>query len=283
VAGVNDGGGTAGGGTRPGDPAPGDPVSDYTVGAVARLAGVSVRTLHHYDQIGLLTPAGRSAAGYRLYSLADLDRLHRILFYRELGFPLDEIVQLMADPVRGDGEAGGAPCHLRRQHRLLREQITRWQDLLAAIEKEMEALHMGISLTPEEQFEIFGTDKVGGEWAQEAERRWGGTDAWQQSQRRTATYTKQDWIEIQAEATAINQAFLDAVRAGQPATGEQAMAVAERHRQHISQRFYECDPAMHRCLAELYLADQRFGKNYEDMAPGLAQYVHDAMLANAAR
>jgi hypothetical protein len=109
VAGVNDGGGTAGGGTRPGDPAPGDPVSDYTVGAVARLAGVSVRTLHHYDQIGLLTPAGRSAAGYRLYSLADLDRLHRILFYRELGFPLDEIVQLMADPVRGMGRRVGRP------------------------------------------------------------------------------------------------------------------------------------------------------------------------------
>jgi MerR family transcriptional regulator, thiopeptide resistance regulator len=257
VAGVNDG--------------------DYTVGAVARLAGVSVRTLHHYHQIGLLTPAGRSAAGYRLYSLADLDRLHRILFYRELGFPLDEIVEIMADP---DVDASR---HLRRQHRLLREQITRRQDLLAAIEKEMEASHMGISLTPEEQFEIFGTDKVGGEWAQEAERRWGGTDAWQQSQRRTATYTKQDWIEIQAEATAINQAFLDAMRAGQPATGEQAMAVAERHRQHIIQRFYDCDPALHRCLAELYLADQRFGKNYEDMAPGLAQYVHDAMLANAAR
>jgi DNA-binding transcriptional MerR regulator len=260
VAGVNDGDGT---------------VDGYTVGAVARLAGVSVRTLHHYDQIGLLVPAGRSAAGYRLYSLADLDRLHRILYYRELDFPLDEIAPIMADP--------DAARHLRRQHRLLREQITRRQDLLAAIEKEMEALQMGISLTPEEQFEIFGTDKVGGEWAEEAERRWGGTDAWQQSQRRTATYTKEDWLEIQAEATAINQAFLDAMRAGLPATGEQAMAAAERHRQHISQRFYDCDSGMHRCLAELYLADQRFGKNYDDMAPGLAQYVHDAMLANAAR
>ena len=249
----------------------------YTVGAVARLAGVSVRTLHHYDQIGLLTPAGRSAAGYRLYSLADLDRLHRILFYRELDFRLDDIVQLMASP---DVDSAR---HLRRQHRLLREQITRRQDLLAAIEKEMEALQMGISLSPEEQFEIFGTDKVGGEWAEEAERRWGDTDEWKQSQRRTAAYTKEDWIEIRDEGTAINQAFLDAMRAGQPATGEQAMAVAERHRQHICQRFYDCSPDLHSRLAGLYLADQRFTKNYEDLAPGLAQYVHDAMRANAAR
>jgi DNA-binding transcriptional MerR regulator len=175
VAGVNDGDGAVHDGA-----VDDSTVGGYPVGAVARLAGVSVRTLHHYDQIGLLTPAGRSAAGYRLYSLADLDRLHRILYYRELGFPLDEIVQIMAGPVKGDG---GAARHLRRQHRLLREQISRRQDLLAAIEKEMEALQMGISLTPAEQFEIFGTDTVGGEWAEEAERRWGDTDEWKQSQR----------------------------------------------------------------------------------------------------
>jgi DNA-binding transcriptional MerR regulator len=249
----------------------------YTVGAVARLAGVSVRTLHHYDEIGLLTPAGRSPAGYRLYSLADLGRLQQILYYRELGFSLEEIVQIVADPGQD------AANHLRRQHRLLREQISRRQALLAAIEKEMEARKMGIALTPEEQFEIFGTDKVSGEWAGEAERRWGDTEAWQQSQRRTAAYTKEDWIAIQAEAAEINREILAAMRAGVPASGQRAMDVAERHRQHISRWFYDCDHGMHRGLAELYLADQRFGKNYDDMAPGLARYMHDAMLANAAQ
>lgn len=249
----------------------------YTVGAVARLAGVSVRTLHHYDEIGLLTPAGRSPAGYRLYSLADLGRLHQILYYRELGFGLEEIVQIMAGP--GQDAAG----HLRRQHRLLREQISRRQALLAAIEKEMEARKMGISLTPEEQFEIFGTDKVSGEWAEEAEQRWGHTEAWKQSQRRTATYTEEDWIAIRDEAAGINQEILAAMRAGAPASSQRAMDLAERHRQHISRWFYDCDYPLHRGLAELYLADQRFGKNYDDMAPGLAQYMHDAMLANAAQ
>jgi hypothetical protein len=113
--------------------------------------------------------------------------------------------------------------------------------------------------------------------------RWGDTDEWKQSQRRTAAYTREDWIEIRDEGTAIDQAFLDAMRAGLPAAGEQAMALAAQHRQHICQRFYDCSTALHSRLAELYLADQRFGKNYEDMAPGLAQYVHDAMRANAAR
>jgi MerR family transcriptional regulator, thiopeptide resistance regulator len=249
----------------------------YTVGAVARLAGVSVRTLHHYDQIGLLSPGARSSAGYRLYSLADLKRLQQILYYRELGFPLEEIAAIMTGP----GE--DAPGHLRRQHRLLREQISRRQALLAAIEKEMEAVKMGISLSPEEQLQIFGTDKVGGEWADEARQRWGDTEAWKQSQRRTAAYTKQDWIEIQAEATSISQDFLAALRAGIQAGDPQAMDAAERHRQHIGQRFYDCDHTMHRCLAEMYIGDERFRQNYDEMAPGLAQYVHDAIQANASR
>ncbi|HEY2443028.1 MAG TPA: MerR family transcriptional regulator [Streptosporangiaceae bacterium] len=249
----------------------------YTVGAVSRLAGVSVRTLHHYDRVGLLAPAGRNAAGYRLYSLPDLGRLQQILFYRALGFPLAEIMRIMADPGQDSGD------HLRRQHRLLREQISHRRDMLAAIEKELEAGKMGIALTPEEQFEIFGTDKVGGEWAEEAERRWGDSEEWKQSQRRAATYSKQDWIEIQAEATSVNQRFLDAMRSGAPAGSGQAMDLAEEHRQHITRRFYDCDHAMHRGLAEMYLRDERFGKNYDDMAPGLAQYVHDAILANATR
>ena len=249
----------------------------YTVGAVARLAGVSVRTLHHYHRIGLLVPAERNRAGYRRYSLADLRRLRQVLFYRELGFGLDAIAAILADP---DQDAGD---HLRRQHRLLREQISRRQDMLAAVEKEMEARKMGISLTPEEQFEVFGTDKISEDWAEEATRRWGDTEAWKQSQRRTAAYTKQDWLEIQAEATTINQELAAAMASAVPAGDPRAMDLAERHRQHISRWFYDCGYEMHRGLARMYLADERLGKNYDQIAPGLARYVHDTMIANADR
>ena len=249
----------------------------YPVGEVARLAHVSVRTLHHYDEIGLVTPRHRSAAGYRLYSEDDLRRLRQVLFYRELDFGLDEIARMLADP------GATVDDHLRRQHRLLRERLARGRHLLDAIEKEMEARRMGMALTPEEQFEVFGTDKVGGEWADEARQRWGDTDAFRESQSRTTRYTKQDWQRLKAEADEELRAFADALRSGTPATGETAMDLAEAHRRYICTWFYDCGYDVHRGLAEMYLADDRFRANYDNVAPGLAQYVHDAIVANAER
>jgi MerR family transcriptional regulator, thiopeptide resistance regulator len=142
---------------------------------------------------------------------------------------------------------------------------------------------MGISLTPEEQFEVFGTDKVGGEWADEAEQRWGNTKAYKQSQQRTSKYTKQDWVKLKAEADEGLRAFADALRSGTPADSPAAMDLAEAHREYISRWFYDCDHDTHRGLAQMYTADPRFTKLYEHIAPGLAQYVHDAIVANAAR
>jgi MerR family transcriptional regulator, thiopeptide resistance regulator len=252
------------------------PVSEYTVGALARLSGVTVRTLHHYDSIGLLSPSARSAAGYRLYSQADLLRLRQVLFYRELGFGLDEIAEILADP------ADGTDDHLHRQHRLLRDRAARTQALLRAVEKEMEARDMGMALTPEEQFEVFGTDQMA-EYAEEARQHWGDTDAWQESQQRSAAYTKEDWITIKAEADANIQGFAELVRAGEPATGTAAMDLAEAHRQHLIRWFYDCGYPAHRGLAELYVSDPRFIATYDEIAPGFSWYVHDAILANADR
>jgi DNA-binding transcriptional MerR regulator len=254
-----------------------DGFTGFTVGEVARMAGVSVRTLHHYDEIGLVSPAERSEAGYRLYSDDDIARLRRILFYRELEFGLDQIAAILADPaVRIDD-------HLRRQHRLLRTRQARTAELLGAIEHEMEARQMGISLTPEEQLEIFGTDKLGTEYASEAEQRWGHSDAWAQSRKRTAAYTKQDWIEIKREADANIEGFVAAIRAGEPADGETAMDLAESYRQHLSRWFYDVDHAMHRNLAAMYVSDPRFTQTWDEHAPGFARYVHDAINANADR
>lgn len=251
-------------------------VTEYLVGDVARLARVSVRTLHHYDAIGLLAPGARSPAGYRLYSVADLRRLQQILFYRELGFALEEIAGILADP------AAGTDDHLRRQHRLLRERRARDADLLGAIEREMEARKMGIALTPEEQFEIFGTDKFA-QYAEEAKERWGDTEAWQQSQRRSAAYSKEDWIAIKAGTDANIAGFAEAMRAAEPATGTVAMDLAEAHRQHISRWFYDCGYEMHRGLAGMYISDPRYTATYDEIEPGFSHHVHDAILANADR
>jgi len=247
-----------------------------TVGEVATLAGVTVRTLHHYHEIGLLEPSGRSQAGYRRYAEADLERLQRIRFYRELGFGLDEIKKVMSD--------GGtdASAHLRRQHAMLRDRIRRLERMVAAVEKALEASTMGINLTPEERFEVFG-DFEPDAYKDEVEERWGDTDAYRESARRTRGYTKADWQRIKAEGQAAVESVVSAMHAGKPADSEEAMEGAERHRLQIDRNFYPCSYQMQVGLAEMYLADPRFTATYEKIAPGLAQYLHDAIKANAAR
>lgn len=251
---------------------------DYTVGQAARLGGVTVRTLHHYERIGLLMPTARTGSGYRLYSEADLDRLTRILYYRELGFALDAIAELIGTAAE---RPGTLQDHLDRQHALLTERLHRVQAMIAAIDNERTAAQMNTPLTPEEKLEIFGRD-YDPSWETEAEERWGGTDAWRQSARRTAKYTKADYQRLKDEGDAFNTALKEAFTAGISADSDRASALAERHRAQIGQ-FYDCSYAMHRQLADMYLADPRFTKNYEELAPGLAQWVHDAIHANADR
>ena len=250
-------------------------VSKYTVGEVARRSGASVRALHHYDEIGLLHPSKRGENGYRLYTADDLVQLRQIRFYRELDFGLEEIAEILADPHTA------AEDHLRRQHQLLRARRTRDARLLAAIEHEMEVRKMGMSLTPEEQFEVFGTDKLP-EYADEAERRWGDTDAFGESRRRTAAYTKEDWTAIRREADENIAAFAAALAAGsrrparwrwispRPTAGTSPL-VRRLPTGHASgaRRALRVRPALRRDLR------QRGG--------GLAAYVHDAILADAER
>ncbi|MEU7054885.1 MerR family transcriptional regulator [Streptomyces sp. NPDC046197] len=248
----------------------------YSVGQVAGFAGVTVRTLHHYDDIGLLAPSERSHAGHRRYNDHDLDRLQQIVFYRELGFPLEEVAALLDDP-DADPRA-----HLRRQRELLTARIEKLQKMAAAVEHAMEARKMGINLTPEERFEVFG-DNDPEQYAQEVEQRWGGTEAYAESQRRAARYTKDDWKRMQAETDAWHERYGALMAAGGPPAGEAAMDLAEEHRQHMNKWFYECSYEMHRCLAEMYVADERFKAFYDSVRPGMAEHLKEAILANATR
>src|SRR4029453_16936422 len=121
-----------------------------TVGRVAELAGVTVRTLHHYDEIGLLRPSRRTAAGHRAYSADDVERLREVLAYRRLGFGLGEVADLVGEP------ATDAVAHRRRLRGLLVEQRDRAAAMVTAIDRELEARAMGIRTTPEEQLRVFG-------------------------------------------------------------------------------------------------------------------------------
>ncbi|MGI8869209.1 MAG: MerR family transcriptional regulator [Mycobacteriales bacterium] len=257
-------------------PAQRDQHRPLTVGQVAARYGVTVRTLHHYDEIGMLRPTDRSPAGYRLYTGPDIIRLRHIVVYRRLGIPLEEIVALLDDP---DADV---IAHLRRQRATVMSRLDEMHDLVAAIERALEAEMSGIKLTKDEQRELFG-DGYSDEYAAEARERWGDTDAFRQSMSRTSAYTKDDWVDVKAEGDEINAAYADALTAGIAPDTPAVLQVAERHRQHIQERFYDLSPEGHRNLADMYVADPRFTETYERIAPGLAHYVHDAIHANADR
>ncbi len=246
-----------------------------TVGKMAELAGVTVRTLHHYDALGLLTPDARSAAGYRLYEDADCERLQEILFYRELGFGLEDISRMLRDPEYDRAAA------LRQQRDLLAIRKDRLQRMIGAIETALDAHEKGITMTKEEMFEVFGDfdPKV---YEAEVEERWAGP-AVEQSRRRTKRYSKDQWKEAMAEGESITEAFAELLRAGDAPDGVATMDLAERHRLHIDRWFYDCSHEMHAGLGSMYVADPRFSEHYEKRAPGLAEFVKSAIHANRAR
>ena len=240
------------------------------------MSGQTVRTLHHYDQIGLLVPAGRTASGYRRYSDDDVERLRQILTYRELGFGLDRIAEILDDP------GADTRAHLARQHELVTERIERLRAIARGLEQLMEADTMRLDLSAEERLELFGDFDVDAH-AEEARQRWGGGDAFARSQRRAGSYTKADWERHHAEAAQIYQALAAALTGGAPADGEAAMDLAERHREHITRWFYDCTTEIHRGLGELYVADERFTATIDAHAEGLSAFLREAFAANADR
>ena len=244
------------------------------IGEVAAATGVSVRTLHHWHDVGLLVPSGRTASGYRSYDADDLERLQQVLTYRELGFALGDVKQLLDEP---DVDVLD---RLRRQQQLLADRIARLHAVATLVHRAVEARSMGIELAPHEIREVFGEHDPA-EHADEARERWGDTDAYAQSHARTSAWSKQDWLRVKAEGEDVERRFAAALAAGLEPDDPAVTAIAEDHRLHISRRFYECSRETHVGLAELYVSDERFAAHYERAAPGLAQYVSAAVKANA--
>jgi len=242
-----------------------------------------VRTLHHYDDVGLLQPSERTPAGYRLYTGSDLQRLATVVVYRRLGFGLDEIAELLE---------GSTPVvdHLRRQRAAVETKVAEMTELIAAVDRAILARQEAQEeddmtdrpATDAELRELFGAE-FDDSYAKGAEERWGESEAWATSRARTSAYSKAGWQAVKDETDAVNAAFAAALDAGEPATSEAAMDAAEAARRQIDERFYACSPQFHRNLADMYVADPRFTATYEQIRPGMAQYVRDAVHANADR
>ncbi len=244
-----------------------------TVGELAKVAHVSVRALHHYDEIGLLKPSGRSRASYRLYTEQDLARLQQVLFFRALGFSLEDIARVLNAPGFDRKKA------LLAQRALLVDEGRRLEAMVALVDKTLDALERNEAMNDEDMFEGFDPNAH----EDEARARWGNTSAHAEAARRTKTYTKETWAAIRAEAQAIHEGFAAAMDAGKAPDGPEARALADRARMHIDRWFYPCSPEMHAALGQMYVDDPRFAATYEKVREGLAQFVRDAIVGAAAR
>jgi DNA-binding transcriptional MerR regulator len=246
------------------------PIKTRTVKAVSRLAGISVRTLHHYDEFGILKPAETSKSGYRLYSNSDLERLQEILFFRELGFSLKEIKSILDNPGYDRKQA------LESHKKILQEKKRHTEKLISLVEKTLVYIEEGNSMKKNDMFDGFDDSKLE-EYKEEAKERWGHTEAYKESQRRTSKFTKEDWGRIKAEIDDIFQTLGDLMGQGKNPSDEEVQHQIERWYNHINGTYYSCPIEMFRGLADMYIDDPRFTATYDKIRPGLAALKRDAM------
>ncbi|SDX45195.1 MerR family transcriptional regulator [Paenibacillus sp. PDC88] len=245
----------------------------YKVKEVAKFTGVTIRTLHHYDEIGLVKPDEVTESGHRLYSDDNLKRLQQVLFFREIGFSLQEIGPILDRP---DFDRRGA---LAAHKELLLEQKRRLEELIDTVDRTLEEENGGMTMSKEEMFNGFDMKSIEehkAKYSQEAKEKY-GAEMVTQTERRTDAYTEQDWARIHARNKEINDKIEGAMDLG-PANAQVQEGVAEL-RQEITNNYYDCTPEIFRGLADLYVEDSRFTNNIEKgRTPGYAAFLREAMI-----
>ncbi len=202
--------------------------------------------------------------------------MQEVLLFRELGFRLDEIREIVVGPNYARQSA------LERQRELLEAGAEHILAMVDAVTKAAGSLKRGIDMSTEEMLGVFG-DFDPTEHEKEAEERWGDTDALPEAAARTVRYTKQDWQTLGEEADVINQLLLTLMAADSAPDSPATMEVAEAHRAHITRWFYDCPKAIHAGLGQRYVADHRFKESIDKAGEGLAEYLAAAIAANALR
>ena len=238
---------------------------EKTVHELAKLADISVRTLHHYDSIGLLPPSRVTNAGYRLYDETSIQRLKQILFFRELDFPLKEIKQILDHPSFDKTQA------LKAQRELLLLKRQRLDCLISTIDQTLKG-----ELTM--NFNAFSMQEIKNakeKYASEVRERWGNTTAYAEAAAKTNNRQLSDWEQITAETNAIFQAFADNMDFS-PSSLEVQKLVAQ-WQEHITQNYYNCTDEILAGLGELYIEDKRFTENIDKCREGLAAFISEAI------
>ncbi|OOC56126.1 MerR family transcriptional regulator [Nocardiopsis sinuspersici] len=244
-----------------------------TVGQVSKRLGVTVRALHHWDEVGLARPSLRTAAGYRLYTAGDLERLHRVVVYRELGLGLDRIRDVLEDP------AADVPGALRAQRAQVDERIDRLQRLGAGLDRMIDAQEHGLLLTTEQQAAVFGP-QWNPDWPARARQLYGGTTQWTQYAERSASRGPEEWRAVAEAVACLERALGDAMDAGVEPGSPEANRLVERHRE-VFASYFPLTRRMQVCLGRMYEADPGFAAHYDGIRAGLAAWFRRIVDADA--
>ncbi|MCJ7733611.1 MAG: MerR family transcriptional regulator [Anaerolineales bacterium] len=238
----------------------------YTIKEMADFAGVTTRTLRHYDQVGLLTPAAIGENGYRYYDHGNLLRLQQVLFFRELDLPLKEIQYILSRP-------DFQPLAALENHRdAIREQVKRYNQLLETIQNTIGSLKGENKMAANEYFEGFDETQYEGE----VRERWGNTSQYAESQRKWSSYNKDQKEEIKQEGGRITIRMVTENPGARPDDPDVQEAVGDYHA-YLNRYFYTCEVEFFRGLADMWVHDPRFAVNYEQIREGGAAFVRDAV------
>ena len=231
------------------------------ISEVAKLTGITVRTLHYYDEIGLLKPSEITEAGYRLYSREDLEILQQILFFRELDFPLSQIKEIMNNPNYDKEEA------LKKQKELLIQQRQRIEGLIKLIE--------GDNNMSFKEFDMNEIEENKKKYAKEVKERWGTSKAYEESEKKTSSYNKEKWGDINQETSEIFKGFAE-LRNSDPGS-EEVQELVRRWQKYITDNFYTCTNEILSGLGLMYVEDERFKENLDKNGEGTAKLMAEAI------
>lgn len=245
----------------------------YKIHEIAEIAGVSVRTLHYYDEIGLLIPSQKTQAGYRLYKDDDIIKLQQIMMLKELGFPLKQIKDLGAKNVLSDQSV------LIAQRTVLEKKRERLGDIITTLNNMINGTKELNLMNKKEMFQAFDMKEI-----EEAQKRYADEvrekypkHVVDECNAKTSLYNKQDWQRIMEEQNSIFRKFASHLEQGVDSNEQQVQELVGVFQKHISDCFYTCDNECLLGLGRLYTCDERFTAFYEKISPGLAQYIQQAI------
>jgi MerR family transcriptional regulator, thiopeptide resistance regulator len=238
----------------------------YTVKQLGKLAGVSARTLHFYDEIGLLRPATRTAAGYRLYGEQELLILQQIMFFRQLDVPLEDIGRILADPNFDQARA------LRRHRELLEAQASRLDRLIETVDKTLRMLEGTMTLSDADLYEGFSQEQI--ERYKRESREAYGVEVVEESERRAKGMSKGQWQAVRDEGDAVTRGLAGLM--DRPVDDPEVQQLIGRHYQWVC-TFWTPDAAAYTGLGHLYTDNPEFRANYDKYGVGLADFLREAM------